>query len=82
MESPPKKIWFPAKKYGWGWGPPCAWQGWVVLAAYVAIVSVLSFMLMPAHLLWWYLSIAGASIVLTAIGWLKGEKPRWRWGGD
>ena len=26
------KYWFPAKRYGWGWGPPNNWQGWVVLA--------------------------------------------------
>ncbi len=21
-----KKIWFPAKKHGWGWGQPTCWQ--------------------------------------------------------
>ena len=29
------KYWFPAKRYGWGWGPPVTWQGWVVLSAYI-----------------------------------------------
>ena len=24
------RYWFPAKRYGWGWGPPQTWQGWVV----------------------------------------------------
>ncbi len=26
-------YWFPAKTYGWGWGLPVTWQGWVVTAA-------------------------------------------------
>lgn len=26
-----RKYWFPAKRFGWGWGLPSAWQGWVVL---------------------------------------------------
>jgi hypothetical protein len=30
-------IWFPAKRYGWGWGLPVAWQGWVVLLAWLAL---------------------------------------------
>ena len=29
-----KKLWFRAKRYGWGWYP-CSWQGWAVLAMYV-----------------------------------------------
>jgi hypothetical protein len=30
-----KKYWFPAKRYGWGWGLPSCWQGWVVLCTFV-----------------------------------------------
>ena len=29
------RYWSPAKRYGWGWGPPVTWQGWAVLAAFV-----------------------------------------------
>lgn len=31
-----KSYWFPAKRYGWGWGPPATWQGWVVLLLWFA----------------------------------------------
>ncbi|HTS17465.1 MAG TPA: hypothetical protein VMP11_07825 [Verrucomicrobiae bacterium] len=31
MRPNDKRVWFRAKRYGWGWGLPCAWQGWVVL---------------------------------------------------
>ena len=30
--------WFAPKRYGWGGGRPIAWQGWVVLAVYLAVV--------------------------------------------
>jgi len=32
MTEVKRKIWFPAKRYGWGWGFPICWQVWVVLA--------------------------------------------------
>ena len=25
-----KEYWFAAKTYGWGWGLPTVWQGWLV----------------------------------------------------
>ena len=33
---PDKGYWFPAKRYGWGWGLPVRWQGWVVMAVFAA----------------------------------------------
>lgn len=77
-----KRIWFPAKKYGWGWGPPCAWQGWVVLVAYLAIIASSAFLLLPKHPVAWYGCLAASIAILIAVCWIKGEKPRWRWGGD
>lgn len=32
-----KNIWFPAKKFGWGWGLPKVWQGWVTFGACLII---------------------------------------------
>jgi hypothetical protein len=28
--SKPEKLWFRAKRYGWGW-TPTSWQGWLVM---------------------------------------------------
>jgi hypothetical protein len=51
-------YWFPAKRRGWGWGPPHSWQGWVVLAAFFALLAagaalvlglVASFVIAGAH---------------------------------
>ncbi|AOI58158.1 hypothetical protein [Burkholderia diffusa] len=83
MNSNGKRIWFPAKRYGWGWGLPVAWQGWVVLLLFGTGI-VASAWVVPPH----RSPIAyGACIVvlialLTAVCWIKGEKPGWRWGKD
>jgi hypothetical protein len=81
MNNKVKNIWFPAQKYGWGWGIPCSWQGWVVLFGFIAIVIALSYIFDPEkHFLLFCLSIGLASGLLILICYLKGEKPKWRWG--
>ena len=81
-KSPPQ-YWFPAKTYGWGWGLPSSWQGWVVLASFAALAAA-GFFMFPANerpgALFAYFAVLTA--VLIAICWLKGEPPRWRWGND
>ncbi len=42
-----KNIWFPAKRYGWGWGFPCAWQGWAVLCIYMALTIAVAVFISP-----------------------------------
>lgn len=75
-------IWFPAKRYGWGWGLPCAWQGWAVLLLYLGLLAVSAFAFPPdRHPGGWSACVAGLTLLLVAVAWRKGEKPRWRWGG-
>ncbi len=33
-----KRYWFPVKPpgYGWGWGLPLVWQGWLVYAVFLS----------------------------------------------
>ena len=40
-----KKPWFRAKNHGYGTGLPIAWQGWVMLAAHMALIFGLTFLL-------------------------------------
>jgi hypothetical protein len=82
MQSDPK-YWFPAKRYGWGWGLPSAWQGWVVLAALLVLLVVGSLLFPPRPRPGPYFAyIAVLVALLTGICWAKGEPPRWRWGKD
>ena len=37
--------WFAAKRYGYGSGWPIAWQGWALLAAFMAVVTAVAFLL-------------------------------------
>lgn len=34
MTDNENRLWFPAKRYGWGWGFPDTWQGRMTLAIY------------------------------------------------
>lgn len=75
------KYWFPAKRYGWGWGVPCAWQGWAVLISYLALVFGGIPLIHAVHGAVAYLVyVAALSVALTVICWVTGEPPRWRWG--
>jgi hypothetical protein len=78
-----RKYWFPAKRYGWGWGLPSSWQGWTVLAVFVGLVVIGSFLITPHAKFGAYLAYIAVLIVLfVGVCWLKGEPPRWRWGDD
>jgi drug/metabolite transporter (DMT)-like permease len=77
------KYWFPAKRYGWGWGLPSTWQGWLVLAAFLALVVAGTLVFPPAPSPVFYLVyIAVLVVLLLGVCWLKGEPPRWRWGNS
>ena len=77
----PARYWFPAKRYGLGWGLPSSWQGWVVLAAYVSLLAAGALLLPPASAP--FLAFAAIlTALLTAICWARGEPPRWRWGKE
>ena len=74
-------FWFPAKRYGWGWGLPVSWQGWLVIAAYLALLfgGIYYFKLMRATLCL-VLYMLMLTVVLIAVVAFKGERPlRWRW---
>ena len=81
--QPDQHYWFPAKRYGWGWGTPTTWQGWVVLVAFIGLVVLGALLFPPAKALAAYVTyIAVLTVLLIGVCWLKGEPPRWRWGGD
>jgi len=75
-------FWFAAKRYGYGWGLPVRWQGWVVLAGYLALVFGGINYFRPRvdlpSLLAYLVVLTAVLVVIMAV---KGERPlRWRWG--
>jgi hypothetical protein len=76
-------YWFPVKTYGWGWGLPTTWQGWLVLATYIVLMIACSFMFPPVTNHTAFIAcVAGLSALLVVVCWITGEPPRWKWGRD
>jgi hypothetical protein len=76
-----KQYWFPAKRYGWGWGLPKTWQGWLVYGVYFALLVVGLGVLPPSHNEIGYIAYnVTVSAVVCAVCYAKGEPPKCRWG--
>ena len=83
MANTPPKYWFPAKQYGWGWGPPSGWQGWVVLAVFAVLLAASAIVFPPkANAIAFLVCTLGLTVALVGICYAKGEPPSWRWGKD
>ena len=82
-EGRPSGVWFPAKRYGWGWGLPCTWQGWVTGAVWLVVyVTGFSVLMSFNHYVWAAVYGAVSVAVLVVVCMWKGEKPRWQWGDE
>ncbi|HEY1540767.1 MAG TPA: hypothetical protein VGG01_00015 [Xanthobacteraceae bacterium] len=77
------RYWFPAKRYGWGWGIPATWQGWLVLAVFAGFLVADAIMFPPNRDPGMFIAgVVALNVLLLLVCWLKGEPPRWRWGRD
>jgi hypothetical protein len=78
-----QRYWFPAKRYGWGWGFPRTWEGWLTLAVFLGLIVAGAVLFPPKVTLLPYLAyILVLAALFLGVCWLKGEPPRWRWGND
>jgi hypothetical protein len=76
--------WFAPKRFGYGAGPPIAWQGWALILGFCAILAGAGLLLVPRHHVGIFILIAAVgALALNVIaaqhtrgGW------KWRWGGD
>jgi hypothetical protein len=74
-------FWFPAKRYGWGWGLPVRWQGWVTFALYIALeYAGIQYFRSQRNVVGLLAYAAIVTAVLIAVVVAKGERPGWRWG--
>lgn len=77
------RYWFRAKRYGWGWGLPSAWQGWAVLVGFVSLLFAGTRLFPPEREVRSFtIYTFMLSVTMLAICFAKGEPPRWRWGKD
>jgi len=78
MSLPKNKAWFPLKTYGYGWGFPKKWQGWVILFLYLLTIGIGVIWLSSKHTWLFVLFSFIATVILMAILFWKGESPKWR----
>jgi hypothetical protein len=80
MEKP--AYWFPAKRFGYGWGLPCTWQGWLVVGAYMAAIALLVWELKAqGDQVSFVTGAVALTLLLMLVCLIKGEPLRWRRGG-
>lgn len=84
MKDTPKRYWFSAKRYGWGW-TPTAHEGWLVVILYIGgIVFLATYVAKAApfsDVLREFLIPTGVlTALLFTICWKTGERPRRQWG--
>lgn len=77
------KPWFNPKRYGFGVGLPCSWEGWAVLAVFAAIMIGGPYLLDSVD---WRLRasvgvLAIVALVVIVVARTRGGF-RWRWGRD
>lgn len=77
------KYWFKRRRYGYGWYP-ATWHGWLTVAVYIVFLTISAFLL-PVHpdnllMLYYMLFVFSSTILLIVISYVKGPKPKWRWG--
>jgi len=80
-----KKLWFRAKRFGWGW-QPISWQGWIITLIYV--LGLLNYVLQASRehsgsdfLIYFAMRFVPLTIVFLFICYIEGEKPGWHWNG-
>ena len=73
-----EQYWFPAKRRGWGWGPPTAWLGWTVLLAILVASIAVGIRLLPDHAVGFLSFVLAMVVLMLFICSVKGEPPAWR----
>lgn len=79
------KLWFKAKKYGYGWYPASI-EGWIVIGLYVASMLLATLLLemflgsSPLVPILFFIWITLETLALIYVSYKKGEPARWRWG--
>jgi len=84
IKDNPNNYWFKKKLYGWGW-VPVKWQGWAVIAIFIALITWFATDLDKsaegtADVVWYLGKIAVSILVLIIVCYKTGEKPKWQWG--
>lgn len=83
-DSQEEKLWFRRRRYGWGW-IPTTWQGYLILALYLILMVAAALIFTNGNNeisspLGFIISLVVIIGSLIGITYIKGPKPKWRWG--
>lgn len=57
------------------------WQGWLlVIASITVVVLAAKYFLLEEKVTEYFITLIVTMAIIIAIGYWKGEKPRWQWG--
>lgn len=80
------RPWFEQKRYGYGSGLPIAWQGWVALGLYIAVILGCGAVFewgtegyQPAAIA---VGLAATIAIVSVSKWKTRGGWRWRWGKE
>jgi len=78
MNASQSRYWFRAKRYGYGWGLPISWQGWVVMVLWLVVVATAGSWIAARSIPLYCLFMVFMAAAIIGICYLKGEPARWR----
>lgn len=74
--------WFAPKRFGYGAGLPISWQGWVLLAAFLAICFAVSAFFKDQILVTLAIMVPLVATFIVIVARTTRGGWRWRWGKD
>lgn len=74
--------WFYAKRYGYGASLPCSWQGWVLLALFLALMIGNALLFGEQPIVFGAITFTLVPIFLVIIWRTTKGGWKWRWGKD
>jgi hypothetical protein len=77
------KPWFNPKRFGYGAGLPCSWEGWAVLTVFMAVILGAAYTLDADN---WRVRAVVMPLAVLALIIISAAKTRggwrWRWGQE
>ncbi len=77
------KLWFRVKRYGFGAGWPCSWEGWALALGLFAIVIASSVAFAVRDPMLDLGIVLASAAIVGVVSWRKSDGPwKWRWGDE
>ncbi|GGL26831.1 MULTISPECIES: hypothetical protein [Caulobacter] len=75
------KPWFRVKRYGFGAGLPCRWQGWALLIGFLVVIVASGVVFAGRDPMLHLGLVLASTAVVVIVSWRKSDGPwKWRWG--